>query len=808
MDRTMPPLGEQAERRRPTRAAALLRCWSRHALIALCAAFGLLMLAGGILLLFEGGSAYYAAAGGLLLLAAACRWRGIGRGAVASYALFLILTIFWTWRETGGSGWGLLPRLPIPLFFGLLFLPRPVRDRLWKRPGLTAGAAIGLLAICIAILVVRPESSGSATAGLGTAGSGTGTMAARQTNRDAPWLHFGGDLAGTRFSMADQITPANVAGLKLAWTYRVGEINTVGKGGFQATPIKIGQTLYLCTGFNDIIALDSETGRQIWRHAAGTDLTGVRSAGCRGVAYFKVPDATGPCAERIITNTVDARLLAVDRFTGRRCGDFGHDGAVSLLKGMGVRIKGYYYPTSAPTIARGKIIVGGWVTDNQYWGEPSGVIRAFDARTGAFSWAFDIGRPKDQREPAEGRTYTLSTPNSWGPMSADETLGLVYAPLGNPTPDYYGAQRRPFDEEYGTSVAAIDLETGQSRWVFQTVHHDLWDYDVPAQPTLIDIPIGDGGEVRKALLQPTKRGEIFLLDRETGKSIAPVTERPVPQSGAAPGERLSPTQPFSALPSLIGEPLSEERMWGLTPLDQLWCRIRFRQARYEGIFTPPGLTPSITYPGYLGGTNWGGLTVDKRTGRLIVNMSHVPNYTRLIPRAQADAAGVEPVRPGGSGSFAIMAQSGTPYAVTNHPFLSPLGVPCNQPPFGRIASIDLRSGKMIWAETLGTTRDAGPWGMASHLPLRTGMPNTGGPISTAGGLVFIGATQDRAIRAFDSATGRLLWSARLPAGGQATPMTYISERSGRQFLVIAAGGNALLGSKLGDYIMAYALPDT
>jgi quinoprotein glucose dehydrogenase len=572
----------------------------------------------------------------------------------------------------------------------------------------------------------------------------------------------------------------------------------------QATPIKVGETLYICTGFNDIVALDAETGRQIWRHASRTDLTGVKSAGCRGVAYYKVPGGTGQCAERIITNTVDARLLAVDRFTGRSCHDFGRNGEISLLKGMGVDIAGYYYPTSAPTIARGKIIVGGWVTDNQYWGEPSGAIRAFDARTGAFQWAFDIGRPNEHGEPADGNTYTRSTPNSWGPMSADETLGLVYAPLGNPTPDYYGAQRRPFDEKYGTSVVAIDLETGASRWVFQTVHHDLWDYDVPAQPTLIDIDIA--GKLRKALLASTKRGAIFLLDRETGTPIAPVTERPVPQTGIAPGERLSPTQPFSSMASLVGEPLNEARMWGLTPFDQLWCRIRFKEARYEGIFTPPGLTPSITYPGYLGGTNWGGLTVDRRTGRLIVNMSHVPNYTHLIPRKQADALGVEPVRPGGKGSFAVMAQMGTPYAAASKPFLSPLGVPCNQPPFGRIASIDIRTGKMLWTKTLGTTRDAGPWGFASQLPLPTGMPNTGGPISTAGGLTFIGATQDRAIRAFESASGRLLWTARLPAGGQATPMTYISSRSGRQFVVISAGGNKLLGSKLGDSVVAYALP--
>lgn len=752
------------------------------------------MLAGGAMLLRLGGSAYYVAAGAIILMATWLRGRRDKRGNIA-YAAFLVLTLIWTLWETGGSGWGLLPRLPVPIFFGLFFLPATVTACLARHPKSSSAGAITAIALIMLLMLFWPETRTPSIAGPSQASA---------TGMDAGWSHFGGELAGTRFSKADQITPANVADLKVAWTYKIGAINAVGKGGLQATPIKVDNNLYMCTGVNDIIALDADSGRQIWRHEAHSDLTGVKSAGCRGVAYYKAPGMTGDCAERIITNTVDARLLAVDRRTGKSCQDFGRNGEVSLLKGMGVDIPGYYYPTSAPTIARGKIIVGGWVTDNQYWGEPSGVIRAFDARTGAFQWAFDIGRPEDHGEPADDQTYTRSTPNSWGPMSADETLGLVYAPVGNPTPDYYGAQRRPFDEKFGTSVVAIDLETGASRWVFQTVHHDLWDYDTPAQPTLIDIDVA--GKPRKALLQPTKRGEIFLLDRETGEPIAPVTERPVPQDGIVPGERLSPTQPFSALASLVGPPLTEARMWGLTPFDQLWCRIKFKEARYEGIFTPPGTTPSITYPGYLGGTNWGGLTVDARTGHLIVNMSHAPMYTHLVPRKEADAMGAEPVRPGGKGTFAVMAQFGTPYAAISKPFLSPLGVPCNQPPFGRIASIDIRSGKMLWASTLGTTRDAGPWGIASHVPLQTGMPNTGGPISTAGGLTFIGATQDRAIRAFESATGRLVWTARLPAGGQATPMTYMSSRSGRQFVVISAGGNQLLGSKLGDEVVAYALP--
>lgn len=471
---------------------------------------------------------------------------------------------------------------------------------------------------------------------------------------------------------------------------------------------------------------------------------------------------------------------------------------------MGVTSPGYYFTTSAPTVAQGRIIVGGWVTDSQYWGEPAGAIRAFDAKTGEFAWAFDPGNPEDHTEPVDGKTFTLSTPNAWGPMSVDEELGLVYAPVGNPTPDFFGRQRRPFDDSLGSSVIALDVRTGDMRWAFQTVHHDLWDYDVAAQPLLLDLKIA--GKPRHGLVQLTKRGETFLLDRETGQPIAPVNEQPVPVRGGAPEERLSLTQPFSSLPSVRGKDLSEASMWGLTALDQLWCRIEFRKSRYDGIFTPPGTTPSINYPGYLGGTNWGGGTYDRRNSRLIFNLSHVPVRVKLVPRAEANSLGVGRAAPETQPSGSMFAQEGTPYAVQVAPFLSPLGIPCNSPPFGRIVAMDLQKRTLVWDKVLGTTRDSGPFGLASHISLPTGMPNTGGPISTASGLVFIAATQDAEIRAFDSESGTQLWQDRLPAGGQATPMTYISPRTGKQYLVISAGGNRLLGSKLGNFVVAYSLP--
>jgi quinoprotein glucose dehydrogenase len=392
--------------------------------------------------------------------------------------------------------------------------------------------------------------------------------------------------------------------LEVAWTFRIGAPPLGVDSKLEATPLKIGETLYLCTAVNDIIALDAATGQQKWRFNSGASHKDAPYGVCRGVAHFQIPGATGVCAGRIITNTIDARLIAVDARDGQPCPGFGTGGQTSLMTGMGNADPGYYYTSSAPTIVHGKIILGGWVSDGQFWGEPPGVIRAYDAVTGRFAWAFDPGQPNRHDEPAAADTYTLATPNGWGPMSADETLGLVYVPTGNSTPDFYGAQRRPFDDQYSSSVIALDADTGVVRWSFQTTHHDLWDYDVASQPTLVDLPMPDGS-VQRALIQPTKRGEVFMLDRATGRPLATVEERAVPQRGRAPGEHLSPTQPFSVgLPSLAGPQLTERDMWGITPLDQLWCRILFRKAQYDGTMTPPGPVQTIISPGSGGGSNW------------------------------------------------------------------------------------------------------------------------------------------------------------------------------------------------------------
>ncbi len=740
------------------------------------------LVAGGIWLLTLGGSPYYLLAGLAVGGSAYFVARGDRRG-IWLYLVMLAATAVWALWESDGNGWGLQARLLAPAVLGL-WVAAPWLRKLGAK--VTIPAAIVLVAVVAAWLY-----GANRTHALPYDGSPAGAEG------PAEWVHYGNDLGGSRYSQASQINAGNVARLEKAWTYRTG----VKMGlGFEATPLMVGDTLYLCTQNNVIIALDPETGQRRWQY--DPKVNAPPGTVCRGVAYYKVPDAAGACAERIIFATTDARMMAVDSRSGEVCTGFGNAGTIDLKKNMGDVRFGYYYVSSAPTIVNGIVVIGGWVMDNQEVGEPSGVIRGFNATDGKFAWAWDMDRPDFHGEPEEGQTYSRGTPNSWAPMSGDEVLGLVYVPTGNSTPDYWGAHRSPNSEKYSSSVVALDSRTGQVRWHFQTVHHDLWDYDVPAQPTLIDLPID--GAIVPALIQATKQGQIYVLDRRTGTPLTEVVEKPVPQ-GPAEGDFLSPTQPFSVgMPSFDDTVLSEKLMWGATPLDQLWCRIRFKGARHEGPYTPPGIKPTVFYPGTLGGVDWGGVSVDPQRRLLVVNWNRVPIYMRLVPRAEAGE--IQPTETGMVHMGDPTAQAGTPFAVLNEPFLSPLDMPCTQPPFGMISVVDLDSRKLLWQKPLGTSADSGPMGLRSILPLPMGVPNTGGTLSTGTGLIFIGATQERLIRAFDSRTGKLLWKAPLPTGGHATPMTYVSPKSGRQFIVIAAGGNASLRTPAEDYVIAYALP--
>ncbi len=765
-------------------------------LLILAATGAALVWLGGRLALL-GGSPWYLLSGVVMLVTA---WQGRRRRMLSVWLFwgFLAANLVWALWEVGLDGWALAPRLIMPFCLGLWMLTPWYRRRVGLAAPLPGGRLLWPGLGLAVVLWVGALFWIDRTPGATDPGYGPAPASAVQ----GEWTAYGNDRGGSRYSPLGQITPANVGGLQKAWTFHTGPLpSSLAKPSFQVNPLKVGNRLYICTGYDDVIALDPETGRQVWRFRPRADSHGIYGTVCRGVTYYRVPGATGPCAERIYVATVDARLIAIDAASGTRCAGFGQGGDVSLLAGMGTVEKGYYFVTSPPALVRGRLVLGGWVTDGQHVGEPSGVVRAYDAVTGAFAWAFDTGRPDAHGLPPQG--FTRGTPNSWAPMSSDEALGLVYVPTGNATPDYYGGHRTPQDERFSSSVVALDAASGAVRWSFQTTHHDLWDYDVASQPTLVDLPNGV-----KGLLQPTKRGEIFFLDRVTGRPIAPVVERPVPQGGV-PGERLARTQPYSAgLPSFGGPPPSERGMWGLTPIDQAMCRLRFRQARFDGAMTPLAVDrPTITWPGYLGGIDWGGISVDARRGLMIVNNNQVANYNRLMTRAEADKLGTKPMTAAHMSDVGGPApQAGVPYAAWITPFLSPLAIPCQQPPYGRISAVDLHTGRLVWSRVFGTSRDSGPIALPTFLPIPMGVPNIGGSIMTGSGLAFVGATQEHAIRAYDVATGRELWRGRLPAGGNATPSTYWSNASGRQFVVIAAGGHGAMLSGESDALIAYALP--
>jgi len=787
----------------------VMQAWGIRLYALILAIVGLVLTIGGFQLARLGGSLYYLPAGLALVASALLLFRKRREGAII-YLIVLFMTIVWAVWEAGLNGWLLMPRLVAPLALGLvLLIPGFTRalagPRLIGLP-LTALIALGSVLLGVGLHQLNPSPADPIyRAGITEPSNGGQEMQAFGDGT-GDWEVWGKNQGGSRFSPLDEITPDNVANLEVAWTYRVGADPDGNMRRLSVTPLKIDSTIFLCNNWNDVIALDAETGKQKWRSASNARIDPFGS--CRGVAYYEVPDGVGHCAKRIITATVDSRLIAVDAADGKRCAAFGVDGAVSLLKGMGEVRRSYYLVDSAPVIVRGNIVIGGRVIDNQYWGEPSGVIRAFDAVTGRFSWAFDVGRLDYQGEPGDGEVYTHSTPNSWAPMSADEQLGLIYAPLGNATNDYYSGRRRPFDNRFSSSTVAIDAETGKLRWSFQTLRKDVWDFDVPAQPTLVDFPAPDG-TMQRALVQPTKRGEIFVLDRATGKPIHKVIDQQAPTNGQAPGEKLSPTQPYAVgMPSLAGPKLRESDMWGISPLDQMWCRIEYRKSRYEGPLTPPGLTTSIQYPGPAGGINWGSVTVDTDRNILVANGTRMASRVRLLDREEANRQGLEPFDPEGTKKFAGAGpQEGAPYAVDMKWFFSPLQIPCISPPFGIIAGIDLTSGKLIWSKPLGTADNSGPFGKSLPLPITVGVPSTGGPMTTRSGLTFIAATQESHFRAFDTRTGKLLWDTKLPAGGHAIPMTYKSPESGRQFVVVAASGFSALRSKEGDYIVAYALPE-
>lgn len=824
--------------------------------IFISAIFGLALVGGGVWLIWLGGSWYYLVAGLLFLLTAFLLYRRDAR-ALWVYALLVLGSLLWSVWEAGLDWWPLAARMDMLFLLGIFLLTpwvtRPLVHRqrataearaqyapALRRAGLPLGLAMTLFVVAaIASWFIDAHRVDGELPAMGTVAANANDVP------PAEWHAYGRTDYGQRYSPLTQITPDNVDKLEVAWHYETGDER--GKAGdplettFEATPLKIGNSLFFCTPHQSVIALDATTGKELWRYNPKIegDLA-LQHLTCRGLSYHaatreqsadaalqetidrvqaaidKAPEtaprapreglpiaaqigpATDKCGAMLFMPTADGRIIALSPDTGAVCKNFGEGtGQLDLWRNMPNVNPGGYYSTSPVVVSRSLLIVGGTVLDNVSTSETSGVIRAYDIASGKLVWNWDSGKPQATEPIAEGETYTANSPNSWSISSLDEKLGMVYVPLGNQPPDQWGGKRSAAVERYGSSIVALDLATGQVRWSFQTVRHDLWDYDVPAQPSLIDLTVD--GESVPALVQPTKQGELFVLDRRNGKPVLPVSDAPAPQ-GAAQGDHTAETQPVSQL-SYNPPALTGADMWGATMFDQLACRIAFRQLRYEGRYTPPSTEGTLVYPGNFGVFNWGSIAVDPQRQVAFTTPTYLAFVSRLVPRADDTTLYVQGEDRPKDSLPALNENFGAPFAVQLSAFTSALGLPCQAPPWGYVAGADLKTGKIAWMHKNGTVRDSSPL----PLPFKMGVPNLGGPIMTATGVAFLSGTLDYYVRAYNVTDGSQLWQSRLPAGGQATPMTYMGA-DGRQYVVVVAGGHGSLGTKAGDDVIAYALP--
>ena len=616
---------------------------------------------------------------------------------------------------------------------------------------------------------------------------------------DLGWAAYGNDAGGTHYSPLTDIDAKNVTRLQVAWTYHTGALGTSAsldaKAAFEATPLVVDGLLLFTTPFSKVIALDPATGAERWTFDPGFDRKrDAAEVTSRGVSVWR-GKGTGTCASRVFFGTLDGRLMAIDLATGQLCEDFGEKGTIDLRRDAHTPPEaGYndYQVTSPPAIVGDAVVVGSSIGDNTAVDIGRGIVRAYDVRTGALRWTFDPLALLPEGAKAGGA-------NAWAVISADVERGLVFVPTSSPSPDYFGGLR-PGDNRYANAVVALEAATGKVRWSFQVVHHDLWDYDVASQPMLVDVPRGE--KTIAAVAVTTKIGHLFLLDRESGEPVFPVVERPVPTSDV-PGETASPTQPFPSTPPLVPTRITADEAWGPTPADRDFCRERIAGARNEGLFTPPSVRGTIGFPGNVGGVAWGGASYDPKRGLLVVNTNRLPCFTRLIPREAFKSEVAKGKDNRLQGEFA--PQHGAPFAMYREVLRSPSGLPCSAPPWGTLAAVDLRTGDKKWESPLGRlTIPAGKRGNEKDLTI-DGMAGFGGSLITGSGLVFIaGAFFDDTLRAFDIETGKVLWEAPLPAGGQASPMTY--RHRGKQYVVISAGGHGKVGTRPGDSVIAYAVP--
>ncbi len=775
------------------------------------AILGVALLYMGGKLLMMGGSAFYALMAVGLLITAILLFRN-QRSALSLYAVLMWITLAWMIWEVGFDKWQWIPRGDlfgvIGLWLAMPWVVKPLYQGQRRFHGLLGSTVAIMILLVIGLCFYDPLPQ-----------AGTITNAREQNSEQgasADWTAYGGTADGLRFSALNQITKENVRNLEVAWTYHTGDLrqdNDATEYTFEATPLKANGMLYFCTPHNEVHALDPQSGAVKWKYTPAKDRSYLQQhQTCRGVSYYAGAPAAAQdtaatpamCRKRIFNATTDARLIALDADSGKPCADFGNNGVVDLHANMGEVRPHALMQTAAPLVAGNLVIVGGSVMDNGFnSGNPSGVIRAYDVQSGRLVWNFDPANPQNTAPIAAGQTYPQDTPVAWGTLSADLKNGLVYVPFGNASPDELGIERdaNSNTEKFRDALVALDLQTGAFKWRYQSSHHDLWDRDNPSQPSLVDIDYQ--GQKQPVVILPTKTGNLFVLNRLTGQPVYPVNDVKVSTEGGVPGEKFAATQPVSSL-NFIPQPLTEKSMWGITPFDQMACRMDFRSLRYDGNpWTPATEGGSLVFPGNIGVFNWGSVAVDPQRQMLIAAPVRLAYKYNLIKRTPATA------------TERLFTKDGQPYwnenfhgdyAIHIQQLASGLGIPCIAPPWGRMVGVDLKTGKTEWLRRVGTTKNLKTSFLPGRFPIGfpMGMVAHGGPLLTAGDLVFHGATADNFIRAYDSTTGELLWQQELSAGAQATPSTYMGS-DGKQYVVIAAGGHGSLGTKAGDSVVAFRL---